>query len=395
MRALGMEVSLEKISVPHWVRGEESGELTAYAGRAPGATQKVLLTALGGSSATPKDGLTADVVVVRSMDELNALGRGKVAGKIVLFDVKFDKQRAAAGLASEAYHEAVYYRGNGASAASRLGAAASLVRSVGSADYRLPHTGGIGYSSDVVHIPAGAVSAEDAELISDLASQGPVRMHLLLTPQTLPDATSYNVIADLKGTEHPEQIVLVSGHLDSWDLGTGSIDDGAGVVMAMQTLRVIKRLGLKPKRTIRMVAWMNEENGNHGGLTYALDHKDEAQNHVLVIESDTGTGHALGYKGHMKPEALALLAPAAAALAPIGANLVTHSEEPLETDITPMQLLGVPGIGLHNDNSRYFHYHHTAADTLDKVDPRELQENAAVMAVLAWTAANMRDALPR
>jgi Zn-dependent M28 family amino/carboxypeptidase len=395
MRALGLDVSLEKVLVPHWVRGDETAELTAYAGQAPGTTQKVVLTALGGSSATPDAGLTADVAVVRSMDELKALGRDKVSGKIVLFDTKFDKQMAAAGQSFEAYHSAVYYRAAGASAAARLGAVASLVRSVGSADFRLPHTGGVNYATDTARIPAAAVAAEDAELIADLAAQGKVSMRLVLTPRTLPDAESANVVADLKGTEHPEQIVLVSGHLDSWDLGTGSIDDGSGVVMAMQTMATLKKLGLKPKRTIRFVAWMNEENGARGAKTYADEHKDAAADHVLAIEADNGAGHALGFNAFMTDDALRLLKPASKILSGIGAGMIHRNSEPVETDVEPLQDLGVPGVGMWNDNRLYFHYHHTAADTLDKVVPRELQENAAVMATVAWAAANIPEVLPR
>ncbi len=395
LRELGADVTLEKCMVPHWVRGVETAELVTYPGQAPGMPQKVALTALGGSVATPDEGVTAPVVVVRSMDELAALGAKKVRGKIVVFVFKFDERKAQAGRAGDAYGEAVYYRARGASAAARLGAVASIIRSAGGADFRLPHTGGVDYSSDTAKIPAGAASAEDAEMIADLAAQGEVTMHLTLTPRWLPDAESYNVIADIKGSEHPEQVVVVSGHLDSWDLGTGSIDDGAGVAQAMQAIWAIKKLGLKPKRTLRFVAWMNEENGNRGGKAYAADHKKDAADHVLVLESDNGPGHALGLKAHMTPEAIALLKPAQDALAPIGANVIQRIDEDSEADIGRMEDLGVPGAGLYVDGRKYFDYHHTAADTLDKVDPRELQEGAATMAVFAWAAANMPAVLPR
>jgi|SRR5579862_2403658 len=253
LRKLGLEVQLEEVKVPHWVRGAESAELTEYPGQAPGTAQKVVLTALGGSTATPADGIQADVVVVNNFDELKSLGREKVAGKIVLFNEIFDKQKAAAGLAFVSYGEAVRYRAAGPRVAAELGAVAALVRSVGNADYRLPHTG----FSVPAGIPAGAVTAEDAELMAHLAAQGKVRMHLTLTPQKLPDAIGYNVIADLKGSEHPEQIVVVSGHLDSWDLGTGAIDDGAGVVVAMETAEILQKLHLRPKRTLRVMrGWM-------------------------------------------------------------------------------------------------------------------------------------------
>ncbi len=224
MRRLGLEVQLEKVMVPHWVRGAETAELVQFAGQAPGTTQKIVLTALGGSVATSAEGLTAEVIAVDSFEHLASLGSEKVAGRIVLFNARFDKQLAAQGFALDAYSQAVVYRGAGPSAAARLGAVASLVRSVGGADYRLPHTGAFGYAGDAPKIPAAAVAAEDADLIAYLTAQAPVRLHLTLTPRTLSDVESYNVIADVKGSEHPEQVIIVSGHLDSWDLGTGAID---------------------------------------------------------------------------------------------------------------------------------------------------------------------------
>src|SRR5271169_6734169 len=287
LRQLGLDVHLEEVKVPHWVRGAETAELTEYAGQAAGTTQKVVLTALGGSTSTPAEGITTEVVVVNNFDELKALGHDKVAGKIVLFNEIFDKKKAAAGMAFPAYGEAVRYRGAGPKAAADLGAVAALVRSVGSADFRLPHTG----FSFPAGIPAGAVTAEDADLISHLSTQGIVRMHLTLTPQKLPDATSYNVIADLKGSEHPEQFVVVSGHLDSWDLGTGAIDDGAGVVVAMEAAEILQKLHLRPKRTLRVIAWMDEETGGSGSQAYTKDHLAEFPHYAACIESDSGAAH--------------------------------------------------------------------------------------------------------
>ncbi|HXM37020.1 MAG TPA: M20/M25/M40 family metallo-hydrolase, partial [Pyrinomonadaceae bacterium] len=234
----------------------------------------------------------------------------------------------------------------------------------------------------------------DGDLIARLAARGTVRLHLVLTPQQLPDAVSYNVIADLKGSEHPEQIVIVSGHLDSWDLGTGAIDDGAGVVVAMQTLQLLKQLSLHPKRTIRFIAWMNEENGVAGGETYARDYAAEVANHFAAIESDRGAGHPLGFEVKAKHEVLPLLAPMSALLQSSGAGLL-RSVEDTETDISPLAQAGVPSFGLWQDTRTYFDYHHTAADTLDKVVPRELAENAAAMSVLAYTLANLSQPLPR
>jgi len=219
-------------------------------------------------------------------------------------------------------------------------------------------------------------------------------MHLVLTPQQLPDTISYNVIADLKGSEHPEQVVIVSGHLDSWDLGTGAIDDGAGVVVAMETMRLIRMLNLRPKRTIRFVAWMNEENGVAGGRTYAVDYAAEIPNHVAAIESDRGAGHPLGFEVKAKREVLPLLAPMSAVLQSSGAELL-RSVEDSETDVSPLAAAGVPAFGLWQDTRTYFDYHHTAADTLDKVVPRELAENAAAMVVLAYTIASLPQPLPR
>ena len=394
MRKLGLDVKLEKVVVPHWVRGEETGALVEFPGMAPGTTQKVLLTALGGSVATPVQGITAEVVVVNNFDELTALGHDKVAGKIVLFNAKFDKQLAAAGHGGPAYGQAVVYRGIGASAAAKLGAIAALVRSVGGADYRLPHTGAMRYLPDAPRVPAAAVTAEDADMMAALTQQGPVRMRLVLATQQLADVESYNMVADLKGSEHPEQVVIVSGHLDSWDLGTGAIDDGAGVVMAMQTAQLIKQLSLHPKRTIRVIAWMNEEFGNSGGIAYAAAHKDEAANHFAAIESDLGAGHPVGFRMTPSTANLPLLQPAGQILQAIGAGMV-QPVEGSETDIGPLLELGVPCFSPMQDDRFYFNYHHTAADTLDKVVPRELQENAAVMAVLAYTLANLPQNLER
>jgi Zn-dependent M28 family amino/carboxypeptidase len=391
LRKLGLEVRLEPVTVPHWVRGVETAALVEYPGMVPSTTQKIVLTALGGSSSTPPDGLTADVVTVDTLDELQALGRDKVAGKIVLFNEVLDKQKAAAGLAFPAYGEAVVYRVAGPKAAASLGAVAALIRSIGSADYRLPHTG----ISIPAGIPAAAVAAEDADLIVHLAAQGKVRMQLTLTPQKLPDETSYNVIADLKGSEHPEQIVVVSGHLDSWDLGTGAIDDGAGVVMAMQTAEVLQRLHLRPARTLRVIAWMDEETGGTGSRAYAAEYSNDFPRHIAAIESDAGAAHPLGFDVKAAPAAIEALRPVQSVLHSIGATVFQPTTYSPGADITPMSDAGVPAFGVLPDGRKYFDYHHSAADTLDKVVPSELRENAAAMAVLAYALTNMKDPLPR
>ena len=394
LKAIGLEVQLEKVSAPHWVRGEETAALVEFPGMAANTTQKIVLCALGSSVATPADGLTAEIVVARDFEELEALGREKVAGKIVLFNYHFDKQMAAQSRAGEAYGQAVKYRSDGPTAAARLGAVATLIRSVGGADYRLPHTGNTDYKPDVPKIPAGAVTAEDADLIAALVPQGPVRMRLALTPQTLPDVPSFNVIGDIKGSEHPEQIVIVSGHLDSWDLGTGAIDDAAGVAVSMEAANVIQKLHLRPKRTIRVIAWMNEENGLAGGKTYAKDHEKEIGNHFAAMETDGGAGHPLGINYATKPEGKTFFEPVAKILQSSGAGALQLAEHP-GADIGPLTKLGVPGFSPIQDNRTYFNYHHTAADTLDKVVPQELAENAAVVAVTAYALANLEKPLPR
>jgi Zn-dependent M28 family amino/carboxypeptidase len=219
-------------------------------------------------------------------------------------------------------------------------------------------------------------------------------MRLVLTPQTLPDATSHNVIADLKGSEHPEEIVIISGHLDSWDLGTGAIDDAAGLAVAMQAVQLCRQLGLTPRRTLRVVAWMNEENGGSGSKAYMAEYDASLANHVGAIESDLGAGHPLGFAGVFSPSAKASLAQIARVLSPIGATLVEDAGH-AGADIDPMARRGVPIFGLMQDERTYFNYHHTAADTLDKIDLHELAENAAVMAVLGFALADMPAPLPR
>ena len=394
MRALGATVTNEPATVPHWVRGLETAEVVAWPGQTPGTTQKVVPTALGGSVATPAEGLTAEVVVVNDWNQLHALPPGAVTGKILLFNHQFDKELAAQGKGLDAYGGGVVYRGAGPIAGAALGAAAVLVRSVGGADFRLPHTGLTEYADGVSKIPAAALTAEDADLLRDLAAQGPVRLHLTLSPQTLPDAPSFNVIADWKGTEHPEQVVIVSGHLDSWDLGTGAIDDGAGVAVSMQVIHLLKDLGIHPRRTVRFIAWMSEEEGSQGAAAYMAEHAGEAMNHIGAIESDLGCDHPTGIYYAGKPALGQWLRPVAQILEPIGAETLVDAPETGE-DISGLTAKGVPSFAPVQDSRFYFNYHHTAADTFDKVDPRHLNENAAVMAVLAYALADSPDPAPR
>jgi hypothetical protein len=391
LRKLGLEVRLEEVKLGRWIRRVDTGELVEYSGQVAGTAQKIVLTALGGNTPTADEGITAPVIVVNTFDELKALGRDNVAGHIVLFNFHFDHRKVLGGEAFEAYDEAVAYRGKGGKEAAALGAVASLVRTVGDADYRIPHTG---YST-AAGIPQGAVASEDADLIAHLVSQGTVRMHLTLTSETGADVISHNVVADLKGSEHPEDIVIVSGHLDSWDLGRGAIDDAAGVAIAMETAELLQKLHLKPKRTIRVIAWMDEENGGRGHDAYAVAHQGEIAHHVAAIESDSGAGHPLGYRAKIVPAAKPPVKPALDVLATFGANLLQITEDSPETDIGPLVDKGVPGFGVWQDGGRYFQYHHTPADTLDKIVPQELRESAAAMAVMGYALASMPERLPR
>jgi hypothetical protein len=388
LRKLGADVKVEKVMVPHWVRGEERAELVEYPGQAPKTTQKIVLTALGGSVATPNDGVTADVITVRDITELRKLSRDKVQGKIVVYTNRYDQHMAEAGESFSAYGIAVAERAIGASEAARLGAVAAVICSVGGANYRLPHTGAMFYLPDVAKIPAAAATYEDIDTIADLAQQGRVRMHLTLTPQTLPDVESANVVADIKGSEHPEEIVLVGGHLDSWDLGRGAIDDGSGVSSAMQVIATIKQLGLKPKRTIRAIAFMNEENGGRGSAGYVQAHEAEIKNHVGAIEMDNGAGHAMGFVAHASTDSIAKLQLAAGALHAQGADIIRYTPNSPGADVSGLDQRGVPTFAPLNDGRTYFDYHHTPADTFDKIDKTHLQENASVLTVLSWYLAN-------
>ncbi len=395
LKKLGLTVRLQKLTVPHWVRGAETGELIEYEGMAKETTQKIVLTALGGSIATDANGLIGEIVVANSFEELEKLGRGKVEGKIVLLNYKFDREMQNSGFGGAAYGQATQYRGGGAIAAGRLGAIAVLVRSAGASQNRLAHTGAMRYDDKVTKIPAAAVTFEDAETIAYLAKMGTVKIKLLLTPQTLPDTTSYNVIADLKGSEKPDEIVIVSGHLDSWDLGTGALDDACGVAVSMQVAYLLKQLKIQPKRTIRVIAWMNEENGLAGGRTYGTEEDANIAKHFAAIESDSGASHPLGIYYTGKPEMLPFLAPLSNILSSQGARLSQLQAGGVGADIGPLTQKVVPSFAPWTNQQTYFNYHHTAADTFDKINPKELSEVGAVTAVLAYGLANLEVNLPR
>lgn len=386
-RSWGIEVRNEPIMVPHWVRGEEEGRIVSH------FDQKLVLTALGGSVATPESGVTAEVIAVRSFEELKANAE-KAKGKIVLFNVPMDLAKIESGRAFEAYGEAVAYRGVGASRAAEVGAVGALVRSVASASLRTPHTGSLRYDANLPKIPAAAVTTEDADLLSRLYAKGEkVVVHFKLTPKSLPDVESANVVAEIRGTTNPEEIVLIGAHLDSWDLGTGAIDDGAGCVMVMETMRLLKEKNLRPRRTIRAVLYMNEENGLRGGRGYAERHRAEIPSHVAAIETDAGAAAPLGYITTLSDAQITAFRPLLGPLKRIGATRLTHADQ-TGADTSPLTSAGVVGFGLVPDPRKYFDYHHTPADTLDKVDPNELAANTAAIAALTWVLADMPERLP-
>jgi carboxypeptidase Q len=378
MRRDGLDgVRAEKVKVPHWVRGEESLELLEPAGR------KLTMLGLGNSVGTPPGGLTAEAVVVRNFEELDALGE-RVRGKVVVYNVPFTT-----------YGETVAYRGAGASRASKYGAVAVLVRSVTPVSLQTPHTGSLRYAEgETQHIPAAAVTIEGAELLQRMHDRGErPRVRLKMEAHFLPDADSANVVAELKGTERPDEIVLVSGHFDSWDVGQGAHDDGGGCIVSWEVARLLKSLNLRPRRTIRVVLFTNEENGVRGGNAYRDAYKAEAAQHVLAVESDSGvyrpTGFGLSEKA--TPQARADLVEIAKLLSGIRADRIDPDGG--GADIGPMMREGVTGASLNVDGSHYFDIHHTHADTFDKVSPQELAACVAAMTVLAYVVADMPDRL--
>jgi carboxypeptidase Q len=394
LRTAALTVTLQPVKVPHWVRGEEQADLIEYPGRPAGVVQHLHLTTLGGSVATPANGISAQVLVVHSFDELSAR-EADARGKIVVFDVPFNEILAQNGRSGTAYRQGVNYRTHGASAAARAGATAALVRTVGGADYRLPHTGVMEYDPKLPKIPTAALSAEDAMWITRLAAEGPVTLHLKLLPQTLPEVESHNVIADWPGRERPDEVVIVSGHLDSWDPAQGAIDDGAGVASAMGAVHLLQTLGLHARRTIRFVGWMSEENGSAGGQAYFNLNSAALERQIAAIESDNGAGRPLGVSAHVPAEALVQFKPLMAALSPMGATMLDRREEAGGSDIEYLDAGGVPTLAPIVDTRTYFDYHHSAADTLDKIDPDNIRRQVALMAMMAYFVADMPEALPR
>jgi carboxypeptidase Q len=366
----------EAVMVPRWVRGEESLRMTEPVDR------PLPMLGLGGSVGTPPGGLRGEVIVVGSFDELAARA-DEASGRIVLFDVPFTT-----------YGETVEYRSRGASAASRVGAIASLLRSVTPYSQQTPHTGALNYEGGVQRIPHAAITVEDAEFIRRASERGQrVEVHLEMEARTLPDTPSRNAVAEIVGRERPNEVVVLGGHIDSWDVGQGAMDDGGGSVAAWEAVRLMKVLGLQPRRTVRVVLWTNEENGLRGGTAYRDRYMAELESHVLAMESDSGVFEPFGFGFSGSDEAFALVSEIGTLLERIGAGTITRGGG--GADIGPIMAEGVPGMGLEVDGTRYFWYHHTEADTIDKLDPDEMARCVAAMAVMAYVVAEMPERLPR
>lgn len=371
MKRDGLEnVHTEPVMVPKWVRGRESAEIVEP------SRHQIHMLGLGGSVATPVDGVEAQVLVVRSFQDLEA--RAPLArGRIVLFNVPFIN-----------YVETVRYRANGPARAALHGAVAALVRSIGPDGQRLPHTGALQYSPAAPRIPAAAIASEDADLLQRMVDRGPVVVRLKMEAHFERDVLSANVIGELRGHERPNEVVVVGGHLDSWDVGTGASDDGGGCIVTWEALRIMKKLGLRPRRTVRVVLWTNEENGGRGGLAYRDQHLGELANHVMMLESDLGVFRPIGLGFTGSDSAREKLRTIATLLGPLGANRIFGSGE--AADIAPSVEAGrIPALSLEVDNTKYFLFHHTAADTVDKIDPAEMARCAAVVAVVAYVVADL------
>jgi hypothetical protein len=372
------------VKVPHWVRGAESARLIVPENR------PLHMLGLGMSVATPAAGITADVVVVSDFDELAKLGRDGVKGKIVLYNAPY-----------KGYGQTVVYRSNGPSRAAELGAVAALVRSITPLAMQIPHTGALTYDEAQPKIPAAAVSPEDAMMLARfVAQQVPVKVHLEMSAHLEPDADSFDVMGEIPGSERPEEIVVLGGHVDSWDVGRGAQDDGSGIMASLEAVALIKKLGLQPRRTIRVVFWVNEENGGRGGEAYRAWVGDKIANHVAAIEMDGGaeTPRGFGYGGGGEgrrgrggqaadPASLDMLRQIGKLLERIGAAEIAPGGG--GSDIAPIMRDGVPGLAERTSGAHYFDWHHTETDTLDKVDPEDFRKNIASLAVMGYVLADM------
>jgi carboxypeptidase Q len=375
MKRDGLEnVHTEPVKVPHWVRGQESAEIVSP------RRQRLVMLGLGNSIGTPPDGIEADVLVVRSFEELDAAG-GRAKGRIILFNVPFTT-----------YGETVQFRSSGPSRAAAAGAVAALVRSVGPSGLRLPHTGALRYADGVAQIPAAAVTTEDADRLQRMQDRGTTpRVLLKMEAKFLPDADSFNVLGEIRGRERPDEVVVVSGHFDSWDVGTGSTDDGGGCVVSWEALRLMRKLNLRPRRTVRVVLWTNEENGSRGALAYRDRHREELAKHVLMFESDSGVFKPTGFGFTGSDRARAKVVEIATLLKGIHADRISPAGE--GADIGPsVQAGNIPAMSLDVDGN-YFLIHHTDADTIDKIDPMDMSQASAAIAVMAYVIADMMETL--
>jgi carboxypeptidase Q len=366
----------EKVAVPTWIRGKESATLLSP------FKKELSMLGLGGSIATPRGGLKAEVIVVNDWDELESRSN-EVPGKIVLFNAPFTS-----------YGETVAYRYSGASAAAKHGAVASLIRSIGPWSMNTPHTGVMAYDDDVQKIPHAALTMEDAMMLSRIHDRDDkIIVKLDMNARMVADRWSHNVLGEIKGSIYPDEVVVVGGHIDSWDVGQGAQDDGGGCIASWEAVRLIQELGLKPKRTIRCVLWTNEENGGQGNKGYRDMHMDEMDKHVLAIESDGGVFSPKGFGFSGNDSARKIVEEIHALMKPIGAN--TISEGGRAADVAPLNDEGVPVMSLKVDGSKYFWYHHTNADTFDKVDFNEFNRCVAAIAIMAYVVADLDEPLPR
>lgn len=375
-------VRAEAVTVPHWERGEESGEIVSP------APFRLSLCALGGSVATPAGGIEAEVVEAQSLEAVDALGE-KAKGRIVLVWKVMERRSDGSG-----YGATVPIRGAAASRAAKIGAVGVLIRSVGTSNARFPHTGSLRYEEGVPKIPAAALANPDADLLHRLLADGKsVRVRFALGARTLPDATSSNVLGEIPGREKPEEIVVLGGHLDSWDLGQGAIDDAAGLGIVIEAARLIGQLPRRPRRTLRVVAFANEENGLAGARAYAVAHASELPRHAAAIESDSGAGRASGFSWTAGPSAEPYLASVASILKPFGLGDVKKGGG--GADVGALRAAGVPLFSPIQDVSRYFDLHHSADDTFDKIDRDELNTGVAEVAALAYALAESEAPLER
>jgi carboxypeptidase Q len=367
----GLEnVRLDPVKVPHWVRGQESAEIVAP------RRHVLAMLGLGNSVGTPVGGVEGEVVSLRSFHELDAAA-SKIQGRIVLFNVPFTT-----------YGETVQYRTAGPSRAAAAGAVAMLVRSVGPPGLRTPHTGALQYAGTGPRIPAAAIATEDADRIQRIIDRGTtVRVRLTMEARMLPDADSFNVVGEIRGRDSPGEVVVVGGHIDSWDVGTGALDDGGGCVVTWEALRLMKKLNLRPRRTIRVVLWTNEENGLRGGLAYRDRYRKELENHVLMLESDSGVLRPTGFGFSGGDAARARIKEIASLLRGIQADTIGPGGG--GADIGPsVEAAGIPAMSLQVDGN-YFLLHHTPADTVDKIDPADMSRAAAAIAVMTYVVADM------